>query len=105
MNPDSSIERHARAIVIARTVYTAVLVVWAVAIAGMLLIWWLTTPDGYFWPVWPILGLAVAAIVWGLVLVGVFVGGMFVPQRDVTPTRAAPEAGASSEPQDVRSGS
>lgn len=68
MTRDEEIERHARAIVIARTVYKAVLVVWLIAIAAMLLIWWLTTPNGYFWPVWPILGLAVAAIVWGLAL-------------------------------------
>ncbi|WP_461169904.1 hypothetical protein [Arthrobacter sp. Z1-15] len=72
MNPDAEIERRARAIVIARTVYKAVLVVWVLAAAAMLLIWWLTTPDGYFWPVWPILGLAVAAIAWGLALYGKF---------------------------------
>ncbi|MCC9198271.1 hypothetical protein QNO08_01225 [Arthrobacter sp. zg-Y820] len=68
MDQDSDIEQRARAIVIARTVYKAVLVVWALAMAGMLFIWWATTPDGYFWPVWPILGLGAAAIVWGLAL-------------------------------------
>jgi hypothetical protein len=68
MTRDEEIEQRARAIVIARTVYEAVLVVWLIAIAAMLLIWWLTTPNGYFWPVWPILGLAVAAVVWGLAL-------------------------------------
>ncbi|MBP3037577.1 hypothetical protein J2M53_15130 [Arthrobacter sp. zg-ZUI100] len=68
MTRDEEIEQRARPIVIARTVYKAVLVVWLIAIAAMLLIWWLTTPNGYFWPVWPILGLAVAAVVWGLAL-------------------------------------
>lgn len=37
-----------------------------------------------------LVGGPVAAIVWGLVLVGVFVGGMFVPQRDSGPSSAAP---------------
>lgn len=72
MDRDSDLERRARTIVIARSVYKAVLVVWAVALAGMLMIWWWTTPDGYFWPVWPALGMSVAALLWGLALYGRF---------------------------------
>lgn len=68
MNRDSELERRARAVVVARTVYNAVLVLWALFIIAMLIIWWTTTPNGYFWPIWPILGLGVAALVWGLVL-------------------------------------
>jgi signal transduction histidine kinase len=25
---------------------------------GLIAIWWLTTPDGYFWPIWPLLSLS-----------------------------------------------
>lgn len=64
------LERRARALLIARTVYKAVVALWIVAGAGMLLIWWLTTPGGYFWPVWPILGMSVAAVIWGLAIHG-----------------------------------
>ncbi|WAP51805.1 hypothetical protein OL239_19110 [Arthrobacter sp. ATA002] len=72
MNSDSEMERRARVIVIARTVYKVMLVVWGVAVVGMLIIWWSTTPEGYFWPVWPALGLSVAALLWGLALYGRF---------------------------------
>lgn len=71
MNTDEhTLERRARAIVIARTVYKAVVVTWAVAVLGMLLIWQLTTPGGYFWPVWPALGMSIAALIWGLAIYG-----------------------------------
>lgn len=65
-----ALEHRARALVIARTVYKAVVALWIVASGGMLLIWWLTTPGGYFWPVWPILGMSAAAVIWGLAIYG-----------------------------------
>lgn len=64
------LERRARTLVIAKNVYKTVVALWIVASAGMLLIWWLTTPGGYFWPVWPILGMSVAAVIWGLAIHG-----------------------------------
>lgn len=67
---EQSLERRARAIVIAKNVYKAVTLLWVFVAAGMLLIWWLTTPGGYFWPVWPVLGMGVAALVWGLAIYG-----------------------------------
>ncbi len=67
---NDALERRARTLVIAKNVYKAVVALWIVASAGMLLIWWLTTPGGYFWPVWPILGMGVAAVIWGLALHG-----------------------------------
>jgi amino acid transporter len=38
-----------------------------------------------------LVGGTVAAIVWGVILVGVFVGGLFLPTRNVVSTSAAPE--------------
>ncbi|UJA19441.1 2TM domain-containing protein [Thermoleophilia bacterium SCSIO 60948] len=38
-----------------KTTAISFVVVWIVLIA----IWALTTPDGYFWPVWPIGGMAI----------------------------------------------
>lgn len=60
--------RKARSRVIAKNVYRAVLVLWALSGAAMILIWWQTTPNGYFWPTWPVLGMAIAASLWGLAL-------------------------------------
>lgn len=37
-----------------------------------------------------LVGGGAAAVIWGLILVGVFVGGLFLPQRDVSPTPAEP---------------
>ncbi|MBL0888514.1 2TM domain-containing protein [Myceligenerans indicum] len=72
MSTEAQLERRARALVIAKTVYKAVVAFWALAIAGMVLIWVLTTPGGYFWPVWPALGMGIAALAWGLALYGRF---------------------------------
>ena len=33
--------------------------VWISIGALMVAIWWFSTPAGYFWPIWPILGMAV----------------------------------------------
>ncbi|WP_229727873.1 APC family permease [Mycetocola zhadangensis] len=37
-----------------------------------------------------LVGGPVAAVVWGVILVGVFVGGLFLPTRNVTPSEASP---------------
>ncbi len=58
--------RRARRRVIARAVYLAVLVSWAALSVALVAIWFMTTPGGYFWPVWPIVNFVVAALVWGL---------------------------------------
>lgn len=71
MNIDEhDLERRARAIVIARNVYKGVVAFWAIAAVAMLLIWWLTTPGGYFWVIWPALGMSIAALIWGLAIYG-----------------------------------
>lgn len=72
MSSDHGLERRARAIVIARTVYKAVVAFWVVTVVLMVGIWWLTTPGGYFWPMWPALGMGMAAVIWGLALYGRF---------------------------------
>lgn len=62
------LERHARALVLARNIYKAVVGLWVLVSAGLLVIWWVTAPGGYFWPIWPILGVIIAAVIWGLVI-------------------------------------
>ena len=64
--PEAELRRRARARVIAKTVYLAVVAGWVVLGVVQIAIWFLTTPGGYFWPVWPILGTAVAAVAWGI---------------------------------------
>ncbi|MDO5053457.1 MAG: 2TM domain-containing protein [Pseudoclavibacter sp.] len=63
--PDADLERRARARVLARNVYWGVLLLWLGASVFMVLLWWMTTPDGYFWPMWPILGMGLGALSWG----------------------------------------
>ncbi|MDO5645918.1 MAG: hypothetical protein Q4G21_09585 [Dermabacter sp.] len=70
MADEHALERRARATVISRTVYKGVVTLWVVSAAGMLAIWWLTTPGGYFWVIWPVLGMSTAALIWGLAIYG-----------------------------------
>jgi hypothetical protein len=56
----------ARRRVIAKTVYAGVVAFWAALAVVQIAIWYLTTPDGYFWPAWPILGTLIATIAWGI---------------------------------------
>jgi polyferredoxin len=58
----------ARRRVIAKTTYWGVVGLWAVLAVVEVAIWSLTTPGGYFWPMWPISGTLVAAIAWGVPL-------------------------------------
>ena len=37
-------------------------------VAVLTVIWWLTTPDGYFWPIWPLLALSLVVAVPGWVI-------------------------------------
>lgn len=39
--------------------------IWIAVSAAVVIIWWFSTPAGYFWPVWPILGMAVAVPILG----------------------------------------
>ncbi|WP_198412158.1 2TM domain-containing protein [Mycetocola zhujimingii] len=74
MNEDIDIRRQARRNIVARRIFTAIVAIWVIASLAMVLIWTLTTPDGYFWPIWPILGWAVAVIV---AAIAVFGGRLF----------------------------
>ncbi|MCC9145206.1 MULTISPECIES: hypothetical protein [unclassified Arthrobacter] len=56
----------ARRRVIAKTVYKGVVGLWIVLAAVQIAIWYFTTPGGYFWPAWPILGILIAAVAWGI---------------------------------------
>jgi signal transduction histidine kinase len=53
--------RRLRALTIVSLVATSI-------VAFLTLIWALTTPDGYFWPIWPLLGLSLAVGIPGAVL-------------------------------------
>lgn len=92
MSSDLELERRARAIVIARTVYKAVVALWVLAVVIMVVIWWFTTPGGYFWPVWPAFGMSTAALVWGLALYGRFPFSVSAEQveREMERLRRAP---------------
>lgn len=39
--------------------------VWLAVSAAVVIVWWFSTPGGYFWPVWPILGMAIALPILG----------------------------------------
>ncbi|WP_213815744.1 2TM domain-containing protein [Glaciihabitans sp. dw_435] len=46
----------------ARADFTALLWVWLVVSVFLIVIWWMTSPGGYFWPIWAILGIGVAVV-------------------------------------------
>ncbi|MCC3274934.1 hypothetical protein LJ754_08010 [Arthrobacter sp. zg-Y40] len=63
--PNESYEL-ARRHVIAKTVYKGVVGLWLLLAVFQVAIWYFTTPGGYFWPIWPILGTLIAAVVAGI---------------------------------------
>ncbi|UWX95936.1 hypothetical protein N2K95_09520 [Arthrobacter zhaoxinii] len=56
----------ARRRVIAKTIYKGVVGLWLLLAVLQIVIWYFTTPGGYFWPVWPILGTLAAAVIAGI---------------------------------------
>lgn len=80
---NADLVRIARRRVVAKTVYLGVVAGWGVLAAIQVAIWWLTTPGGYFWPAWPILGTVVAAIAWGI--------PTYAPRRPVSDRRIQAE--------------
>ena len=63
--PNESYEL-ARRRVIAKCIYKGVVGLWLLLAALQVAVWYFTTPDGYFWPVWPTLGTLVAAVIAGI---------------------------------------
>lgn len=59
---DAELMARARKSAVARADFRKHLVVYAAVLGLLVAIWLLTTPGGYFWPIWPALG-------WGLGLV------------------------------------
>jgi signal transduction histidine kinase len=53
--------RRQRALTILSLVSTSVVV-------ALITIWWLTTPDGYFWPIWPMLSLSLVVGISGTIV-------------------------------------
>jgi uncharacterized membrane protein len=69
---DEDLRREARARVKARNDFKVMLAIFAVIIVILIAIWFFTSgPDGYFWPVWPILGMAIASVFAGLDAYGI----------------------------------
>ncbi|MCC9204566.1 hypothetical protein [Arthrobacter sp. zg-Y769] len=56
----------ARRRVIAKTAYKGLVGLWLLLAVLQIAIWYFTTPGGYFWPAWPVLGTLLAAVVAGI---------------------------------------
>lgn len=46
----------------ARRDFASHLVTYVVVNAFLVVVWWVTNPEGYFWPVWPIAGWGIAVV-------------------------------------------
>ncbi|MDQ4138841.1 MAG: 2TM domain-containing protein, partial [Actinomycetota bacterium] len=46
------------------------LMIWGAVSLLLVAIWFFSTPTGYFWPIWPILGLGIAALFMALDAIG-----------------------------------
>lgn len=72
MTDADDLRREARARVKARNDFKVMLAIFAVIIVILVAIWYFTSgPTGYFWPVWPILGMGIAAVFAGLDAYGI----------------------------------
>jgi hypothetical protein len=72
MTDADDIRAAARANLKARNDFTIMLVIFGVIIVLLLAIWFFSTgPGSYFWPVWPILGMTIAAVFVGLDAYGI----------------------------------
>lgn len=72
MSDGDDIRAAARARIKARNDFKVMLAIFAVITLLLLAIWFFTSgPGSYFWPVWPIIGMALAAIFAGLDAFGV----------------------------------
>ena len=47
-------------------VFKVFLSIWIGVVALVIFIWFFTTPFGYFWPIWPIIGMSIPAAIIGL---------------------------------------
>jgi len=66
MNDDDALRKEARRRLKARSSFWTFLGVWAAVSILLTTIWFLTSSGGYFWPVWAIFGMGVAALFVGL---------------------------------------
>ena len=72
MTDADDIRAAARANLKARNDFTIMLAIFAVVIVLLIAIWFFSSgPGSYFWPVWPILGMTIAAVFVGLDAYGV----------------------------------
>jgi len=72
MTDADDIRAAARARLKARNDFTVMLAIFAVIIVLLIAIWFFSSgPGSYFWPVWPILGMTIAAVFVGLDAYGV----------------------------------
>ncbi|WP_166671163.1 2TM domain-containing protein [Cryobacterium psychrophilum] len=66
MNEHEELRRQARKRLKARSSFWTYIGVWGAVSIMLTVIWFITTPDAYFWPVWAIFGMGVAALFIGL---------------------------------------
>lgn len=82
MSDTDDLRAAARARLKARNDFHVMLVIFAVIILLLIAIWFFSGgPQSYFWPVWPILGMAIAAVFVGLDAYGVT--RRFITEADV----------------------
>jgi signal transduction histidine kinase len=51
-----------------RWVLTIISLISTSVVFALIVIWWLTTPDGYFWPIWPLLSLSLVVGISGWIV-------------------------------------
>lgn len=59
---DEEIRKLARRRLKAKADFRNLLWVWLVISVLLIVIWFMTSPGGYFWPIWAILGIGVAVV-------------------------------------------
>ncbi len=76
---EDELRRTARKRLEARQGFWWMVVVWIVVNGGLTVVWYVTGPDHYFWPMWPMFGIGI-----GLVFAGVaaFVPGLMETTPD-----------------------
>lgn len=62
MTNDDQLREQAKQRVQAKAGLRSTLVSWVLVTVIVLVVYFLSTPGGYFWPIWPILGVGIAVV-------------------------------------------
>jgi hypothetical protein len=65
MSTDDELRDEAVASIKRKRAFWNYVFVWVAVGALVIVVWWFSTPNGYFWPIWPIVGMAVAVPILG----------------------------------------